>query len=64
MTKVMDYDTAAHFYVWLEKVVADDEQHQVEQQIHCLLRDHPDLIEKGRSWPEMRDLAERNDYPY
>lgn len=58
----MDRATAEHFYAWLEKTVPANEQHNVEQQIHALLRDHPDLIEKGRSWPEMRELAERN-YP-
>ena len=60
MARVMDRDTAEHFYAWLARTVPDDEQHTVEQQIHRLLREHPDLIDKGRSWPEMRTLAERN----
>ena len=64
MKRVMDYDTAAHFYAWLNITVREDEQHQVEQQIHALLRDEPELIEQGRSWTEMRDLAEYADYPY
>lgn len=58
---VMDYQQAEHFLAWLERAVPASEQHTVEQQIHALLHDHPDLIET-RSWPEMRTLAERN-YP-
>ena len=54
----MDRQTAEHFYAWLEATVADDEQHEVEQAIHELLREHPDLVEV-HSWPEMRRLAER-----
>lgn len=57
----MSYETADHFYQWLERTVKEDEQHTVEQQIHALLRDHPDLV-SSHSWPEMRCLAERN-YP-
>ena len=57
----MDRQTAEHFYAWLERAVVKDEQHSVEQQIHALLRDHPDLV-LSRSWTEMRELAERN-YP-
>lgn len=57
--KVMNYETAEHFYTWLENHVADNEQHTVEQQIHALLKDHPDLV-NDHSWPEMRILAERS----
>lgn len=52
-------ETAEHFYVWLERFVYDEDQHQVEQDIHGLLTDHPELVET-HSWPEMRALAERN----
>jgi hypothetical protein len=62
MSKVMDYQTAEHFYAWLDKTVHIEDQHQVEQQIHMLLRDYPELVDT-KSWPEMRELAERN-YPY
>lgn len=55
----MDRDTAEHFYAWLEKTVHISEQHEVEQAIHRLLRDYPELVE-SRTWPEMRELAERN----
>lgn len=56
--RVMDYATAEHFYAWLETVHEAD-QHQVEQDIHELLRDHPGLVET-HSWPEIRRMAERN----
>ena len=59
MAKVMDYDTAEHFYLWLTEHVREEDQHEVEQGIHRLLRAHPTLIAEGRSWPEMRMLAER-----
>jgi hypothetical protein len=53
----MDRETAEHFYAWLEKTVPIQDQHEVEQGIHDLLRDDPELLE-GRSWPELRSLAE------
>ena len=56
----MDYQTAEHFYLWLDRV-HESEQHTVEQQIHALLRDYPDLV-LTHSWPEMRRLAETS-YP-
>ena len=57
----MDRQTADHFYAWLDRVVHESEQHTVEQQIHALLRDHPDLIET-HGWSEMRRMAETT-YP-
>ena len=56
----MDRETAEHFYAWLDDAVAADEQHEVEQDIHALLRAYPELPAEGRSWPEMRALAARN----
>ncbi len=56
MARVMDYATAEHFYHWLDTVPVD-EQHQVEQDIHALLRLHPNLV-LTHSWPEMRRMAE------
>lgn len=55
----MNRETAEHFYTWLEKHVAEQEQHEVEQLIHRLLRDYPDLVQT-HTWTEMRALAERN----
>ena len=56
MKKVMDRETAEHFYEWMNFFVHESHRHEVEQAIHALLREHPDLI-KTRSWPEMRNLA-------
>lgn len=52
----MDRDTAEHFYAWLEKTVCSRDQHEVEEGIHRLLKDDPDLI-ADHSWSEMRRMA-------
>jgi hypothetical protein len=57
MKPVMDRETAEHFYAWLEKTVHISEQHDVEQGIHAILREHPELVEKGYSWPEIGNMA-------
>ena len=57
MANVMSYETAEHFYTWLERDVFEDERHDVEQGIHALLRDFPEIIDT-HSWPEMRRMAE------
>jgi len=54
----MNYKTAEHFYTWLEQHVAVQDQHEVEQQIHALLRADPSLAD-NHSWPEMRRMAEQ-----
>jgi len=43
--RVMDRDTAEHFYNWLDSHVRSEDQHAVEQSIHALLRDHPSLLD-------------------
>lgn len=58
MNKVMDRETAEHFYAWLDRYIHISEQHETEQLIHKILREHPDLVEKGYSWPEIRNMAE------
>ena len=57
-TRVMDYETAEHFYLWIDGVHIED-QHTVEQDIHAFLREYPEVVSEGRSWPEIRTLAER-----
>ena len=57
MKPVMDRQQAEHFYKWLERTVHIEDQHEVEQGIHALLRDYPELLET-HSWPEMRRMAE------
>ena len=54
----MSYDDAEHFYKWLDKTVHECDQHVVECQIHALLKEHSDLIEKNYSWSEMLRMAE------
>lgn len=54
---VMDRNTAEHFYNWLDKWVPLSEQHELEQAIHALLRENPELIEQNRSWPEMARMV-------
>ena len=56
--RVMDWDTAEHFYAWLDKNVADEDQDAVEDSINALLENDMDLL-KDHSWPELRSLAER-----
>ncbi len=53
----MSRDHAEHFYKWLDKTVYKEDQHIVEEQIHALLKEHPDLLET-HSWPEMRVMAQ------
>jgi len=60
--RVMDYETAEHFYKWLDKTIHECDQHVVEQQIHAILKEHPTLISEGYGWSEMRRMAEVN-YP-
>jgi hypothetical protein len=55
---VMTRDVAEHFYEWLEKYVAIDEQHEVEELIHRLARNEPWTVDGSLSWREVRHLAE------
>lgn len=57
MKPVMSRDVAEHFIEWLEKYVAIEDQHEVEQHIMSALRNEPDLIERGFSWEQ---IANRN----
>jgi hypothetical protein len=52
-----DSFTRSHFYSWVRQYVHKQDQEAVKNGIETLLIDHPDLIEKGYSWPEMRRLA-------
>jgi hypothetical protein len=56
------YETE-HLNRWIMTQFASDqadEAMELRAQIIRLVSDHPDLIEKGRSWPELRSLVERN----
>jgi hypothetical protein len=48
-----------HFDQWLTDHVDLNERDRTRDRILALLADHPDLIEEGRSWGEMRELADR-----
>lgn len=54
--RVMDRDTAEHFYAWMDRMVRFDLQHDVEQAIHALLRNDPELV-NDHSWPELCRMA-------
>ena len=56
MGKIMDRETAEHFYRWLDHYISKDEQHEVEQAIHALLKDDPELL-NDHGWPELREMA-------
>lgn len=53
----LDRFTIEHFYKWLEITVDYRDRPHVERLIFDLLRGDPLLLE-GRSWPELRALAE------
>jgi len=55
-----------HLQNWLNRVVPEDQRDAVEAGMKRMLQEHPDLIERGRTYPEIRQLAERNEFipPY
>jgi hypothetical protein len=55
----MDNFCEKHFKEWIDYTIHVDDKKSVEISIRKLLKDHPDLIEKNYSWPEMRRMAER-----
>ena len=55
----MDDFTEKHLKNWIDKTVHRNERDKVESSIREVLKDHPDLLEKNYSWPEMRMLTER-----
>jgi hypothetical protein len=54
----MDPDNEAHFETWLDRTVPDEQRGAVESSMRKVLADHPELVEEGRSWPEIRRMAE------
>jgi hypothetical protein len=49
-----------HFEQWLERSVHRSEQEGVRTAIRELLLNYPTLIDEGKSWPEMRRMAEED----
>ncbi len=58
MPRVMDRETAEHFTAWLDRYAREEDQHEIEQAIHALLAEYPDLV-NTHSWPEMLALTGR-----
>lgn len=54
----MDAYTAQHLEKWLAHVARDEEKDTLRDSILKLVADHPDLLERGYSWPEMRRMTE------
>lgn len=54
-----DQQTDEHFRAWLVRSVPEDERLRTNALIRALAAEFPDLLER-LSWPEMRNLAERN----
>ena len=50
-----------HFQAWLKRTVHWTEREIVETNIKRLLKKHPDLIERGYSWPKIREITERSE---
>ncbi len=58
----LDDFTKKHLEAWLERTVRRGDKAKVRASIMRLLKSDPDLL-NGRSWPELRDLAERQPNP-
>ncbi len=59
MRTAFDYFTRRHFTAWLKQFVPARDRGGVRRGIVALLAIDPGLLE-GRSWPELRALAERS----
>lgn len=55
----MDDFTAAHLADWLAAHVADSDMQRVSDLMLDFLHEYPELPSEGRSWSEIRSLAER-----
>lgn len=55
----MDDFSKKHLEAWLQATVHWTEIETVRKKILALLEQYPELLET-HSWPEMRELAERN----
>jgi hypothetical protein len=56
---LMDDATAKHLDAWLVRMVPEHLRDATLDLILGALDDYPDLIEKGRSWTEIREVGER-----
>ena len=51
-----------HFKLWLEGTVPQIERDAVEKGMREYCDKFPQVIERGDSWPDIRNLAERNGF--
>jgi len=54
----MDKFTKAHLKIWLQKTCHRNEIQKTQNQILLFLKEYPEILDEGRSWPEIRNLAE------
>ncbi len=53
----MDNATMRHLNAWLDRTVDYSERDAVESGILRILAEHPELSDKGYSWPEIGQMA-------
>ena len=56
--KTMDLHTRQHFQKWLSSAVEPGQRAKTRRRITLLLEVDPELLQ-GRSWPELREMAEK-----
>ena len=49
----------SHLIRWVRAHIVENEQAPTYFTIRAFLREYPDILERGDSWPEIRNLAER-----
>jgi len=58
MGATIDEGTLAHLKNWADWELYDDERDAVIARILEFIAENPDYIERGYSWPEIRERAE------
>lgn len=58
-SEVWTPELCASLGAWLDVAVAERHQQEVKERILDFVMDYPDLINAGRTWPEIDRLAER-----
>ena len=59
MEKAMTGAEALSLDLWLQRTVLGEEYTVVLDSMLAFIHDYPDILAEGRSWPEIRSLAER-----
>lgn len=54
----MDTENEAHFQAWLDRTIPEDSRESVESSMRKVMADNPEMVDEGRSWPEIRKLAD------